>query len=385
MFTLGWLAWYVAFLKRWLDRRVREIVDDTTGGDEAIVAATMQALYVEYAELLRLAWFGTVMFIMAEANRQGAYPGFIPAHRGVSPKLVERVLREEIRVTKSDGKEQVTGNIDEISERISSRLGTYIPAVERQIVEDMGAPIEEVARIAEHRAQHGDPLTRFMEDSQDVDSPLGRLLDSNDDLKEEFEQIVEDWRDNIKSTEGGILEAGDTGLDEWELDIRGEMQRTIFEAEIFFGLRDEMPEGSNADFARMSVYWARIPVGSYTCGFCLMLCARGAVYRSDTALNAKSRAEKGLTPFQGAWNLNAYHEHCDCMMVPVYSWDNYAGKDLTDGARKLYNAYKKDEKAQQAKNHRSVPLSVQGFSDWLKQHPEKVANMPRFDLGKRPR
>lgn len=385
MFSLEWLVWYVAFLKRWLAGRVREVVGGSVERDSAIVASAVSELYVEYAALLRLVWFGAVMFIMAEAGRQGAYPGFIPSHRGVSPNLLERVFREELRVSRgSDGAERVTGNVVDISNRVADRLGTYVTAVERQVVEDMGLPVEDIERIGVYRDEHGDPMVRLVEDAGDRSTSVGRLLDENPELGREFKRIMEDWRDNIKSTEGGILEAGDTGLDEFELDVRGEMQRSVFEAEIYLGLRDVMPEGSNADFARMSVYWARIPVGSYTCGFCLMLCARGAVYRSDTALRARNRAKKGLDSFQGAWNVNAYHEHCDCMMVPVYTWNKYAGKDLTDGARKLYNAYKKQEKAFQAKNNRQVPLSPQGFTEWLKKHPDLVAEMPKFELGKRP-
>lgn len=47
-------------------------------------------------------------------------------------------------------------------------------------------------------------------------------------------------------------------------------------------------------------HYARIPSGSETCDFCLMLASRGFVYRS-----AKSAGE-----------LNHYHANCDCRVTP---------------------------------------------------------------------
>ncbi len=54
---------------------------------------------------------------------------------------------------------------------------------------------------------------------------------------------------------------------------------------------------------RKAIRFARVPSGSETCVFCLMLASRGAVYTS--AISA------------GEWNH--YHSHCDCRIVPAYS------------------------------------------------------------------
>lgn len=54
---------------------------------------------------------------------------------------------------------------------------------------------------------------------------------------------------------------------------------------------------------KKAIRFARVPSGSETCVFCLMLASRGAVYTS--AISA------------GEWNH--YHSHCDCRIVPAYS------------------------------------------------------------------
>lgn len=53
--------------------------------------------------------------------------------------------------------------------------------------------------------------------------------------------------------------------------------------------------------------FARVPSGSKTCEFCLMLASRGAVYA-----NAKSAGE-----------TKKFHGHCDCQIIPMWDGDEY--------------------------------------------------------------
>lgn len=384
MFGLRRLAGFIQLLKRLLARRVAVVLAETGGQDSRLVECACEGLFEYYEVLLRLMWFASVMFIMAEAKQRGGMVGFVPASRGVSPDLVLRVLREEMRVTKTpDGAEMMAGNLDDVAKRVANRLGTYIPAVERQTVVDMvdtGLEVQEKIRV--HREKHGHPLVNLVKDATDSSSVLGRVLNNDEKLASSFHAMVEDWRNDIVSTTGGVLRVGRYDLDEFEREIREKQLRSLYEAELFLGLRDTIPEITGEDVERQAVFWARIPVGSYTCGFCLMLCSRGAVYRKDTALSAKNRVKKGLTPFVGRWGDNAYHENCDCMMVPVYSWDDYAGKDLVDGARVLWKHYRQEVKKQasrQGKNPRGW-LDPKFFSAWLRAHPELVAEMPTFSI-----
>lgn len=55
--------------------------------------------------------------------------------------------------------------------------------------------------------------------------------------------------------------------------------------------------------------WARVPSGSETCQFCLMLASRGFVYRSEESAG------------------NHYHAHCDCRIVPGWPGTKVEGYD----------------------------------------------------------
>jgi uncharacterized membrane protein YgcG len=82
--------------------------------------------------------------------------------------------------------------------------------------------------------------------------------------------------------------------------------------------------GYRSTVERNAERWARVPVGSYTCPFCVMLASRGFVY---TAKTAKSSSQ--------------YHAHCDCALVPY----GKSGKAKLDGydPDALYEKYKKGE------------------------------------------
>ena len=70
--------------------------------------------------------------------------------------------------------------------------------------------------------------------------------------------------------------------------------------------------------------WARVPSGTETCAFCLMLASRGAVYLSQES--AKHRGGSG----------KKYHGDCDCVPTLVRGPEDYPeGYDPDD----LYGAY----------------------------------------------
>ena len=67
-------------------------------------------------------------------------------------------------------------------------------------------------------------------------------------------------------------------------------------------------ENMERNCARNDLRYARVPSGRETCGFCFMLSSRGFVYRSE----------------ETAGSTHAYHDHCDCVIVPGYKgvpWD----------------------------------------------------------------
>ncbi len=57
--------------------------------------------------------------------------------------------------------------------------------------------------------------------------------------------------------------------------------------------------------------FARVPTGSETCPFCIMLASRGFVYASE----------------RSAGKLDHYHQNCDCRVTPQWGRESYEGYD----------------------------------------------------------
>ena len=117
-------------------------------------------------------------------------------------------------------------------------------------------------------------------------------------------------------------------------------------------LRRAEAEADNADadseLPRLRpVGWARVLQGRWSCGFCIMLAARGAVYSTADAAQLVA-AEAGKKSREGGFlsrrartelrkkNPRAFHEHCDCIVVPVFDPDNWAGRDEQQRLQDFY-------------------------------------------------
>lgn len=98
------------------------------------------------------------------------------------------------------------------------------------------------------------------------------------------------------------------------------------------------------------VGWARVLTGRTSCGFCVMLASRGPVYSSA------HHAGKG-----GAGGRDKFHNHCDCMVVPVYNSTDWAGRREYEQLREFYHATIEDVKAHPDK------YSGKNAQAWLEQ------------------
>lgn len=120
---------------------------------------------------------------------------------------------------------------------------------------------------------------------------------------------------------------------------------------------DTMINASKLD--TFNVRFARVPTGSYTCNFCMMLASRGFVYRTK----------------QTAGEYDKYHAFCNCQIVPEF--DTEGNKVSIEGydPKALYEQYKaggfgfisdgKGAKTPKAKPHKPIktmqidkPISV---------------------------
>lgn len=98
-------------------------------------------------------------------------------------------------------------------------------------------------------------------------------------------------------------------------NLKGATQRLVLQP-----ARSTVWDSAAADHVATRV--ARVPSGTDTCRFCVMLASRGAVYTSEAA----------------AGDGNTYHNDCDCVPTPIRSQDDYPeGHDL-EALTRLYMA-----------------------------------------------
>ena len=119
--------------------------------------------------------------------------------------------------------------------------------------------------------------------------------------------------------------------------------------------------------------YMRLPMGSETCEFCIMLASRGAVYRSR----------------ETAGYLNHYHANCDCLVVPVIDGNYPEGYDqqvwldkyqqlIDDGKIKMGQFSKKQRERQATK-----PRSKADWVAWVKDSVDLEEAERRFKVFQR--
>lgn len=134
---------------------------------------------------------------------------------------------------------------------------------------------------------------------------------------------------------------------------------------------DESDEDAPAGGGKVRpVGWARVLQGKYSCGFCIMLASRGPVYSSADAAQLVA-AEAGKKSREGGFlsrrartelrkkNPRAFHEHCDCIVVPVFDPDNWPGRAEQQRLAKFYReTVEKEDRKYEADPERYEPVKI---------------------------
>lgn len=81
--------------------------------------------------------------------------------------------------------------------------------------------------------------------------------------------------------------------------------------------------------------WVRVSLSGNPCSFCAMLISRGLAYKSEGGASKG----KGTTVRDGQV-LDAYHDNCRCIAVPIYSLAQYETDPRFDQNRKLDELWK---------------------------------------------
>lgn len=165
-----------------------------------------------------------------------------------------------------------------------------INSVETILREDLrGAPDEAARRISSRLSQHVEDAAR-----------------------QTMVRSVEDYRDPATEADEehysyAALRGTDDDADGWDRELRESQARS----------------------------WARVLTGAENCAFCVMLASRGPIY--ETAESAGRIAASDLFREAGAvgW-ANSYHPGCDCLVVPIYDYNSWPGRDQFGELRKFY-------------------------------------------------
>lgn len=136
------------------------------------------------------------------------------------------------------------------------------------------------------------------------------------------------------------------------------------------------------------VGWARVLQGRWSCGFCIMLAARGAVYSSADAAQLVA-AEAGKKSRDGGFlsrrartelrkkNPRAFHEHCDCIVVPVFDPENWSGRAEQQRLAKFYrDTVEKEDRKYEADPEGYEPVKI---STVLSREAEAWQEAERLD------
>ena len=86
---------------------------------------------------------------------------------------------------------------------------------------------------------------------------------------------------------------------------------------------------------KQPIAWARMLSGAENCGFCVMMASRGPVYRSERDAGKRHVSQ----PFREAGVVqyaNSFHNNCDCLVVPVYHWYDWPGRDSFVALERFY-------------------------------------------------
>ena len=126
---------------------------------------------------------------------------------------------------------------------------------------------------------------------------------------------------------------------------------------------DNEPEEAQSERVNI-VGWARVLTGRESCGFCAMLASRGPVYKSQTdAAYVTTRSQRYSTQL-----AKTYHDHCDCIAIPVIYGQHWDGEDAHTQLEQLW---------METGAHHSGKQAAKAFTQALK---EKQAEDPNYGV-----
>lgn len=180
-------------------------------------------------------------------------------------------------------------DVDAYGDAAATYVEEYLSAL---IAENPGAPVSEVRDEA--IAAIDDALNAF------GDQASALALDLMEEMADGYGVTVETAIEDViprEMVEGGVRYAARRLVE----GASSAFARDVADLSRYYVHRSAF-ENMERNCERNDLRYARVPSGRETCGFCFMLSSRGFVYRSE----------------ETAGSTHAYHEHCDCAIVPGF-------------------------------------------------------------------
>ena len=344
--------------------------------DEFSAARFAALLWVMARAAGYLVWLKQMGVLRAQAQRQGEDLPYWPSMPGFPRFMFAEIVREEARLR--DG--TLRAGVADIADRMTRRVMTHVFEMSRETVRAACEPTSrDAVRSRRYMQKHGHPVARMMADMATGRTEAARFVRSRPAWRKALGFVVsdfetdwavplanrpeDDWdavvnaKDVAASQQAGVdqvledLRAGREAREEAKAAAReeAEYERLVAEMERRYQLERF---GKVKGTKERTLGWARVPVGEFTCGFCLLLASRGPVYRTDTVIAPKWKLRRGAVPKIGGYGQEAYHHGCDCIAVPV--WNNewridksnvgdqsgYDGEAVCDAAFAVYEEYR---------------------------------------------
>jgi hypothetical protein len=282
-----------------LSVRIRDIItaskpaSASASGDTAQVS---KAVYKAVVEAREVAWAAEVLLLRSAAKSAGASEGWVPDTPPYSQRAVDAAIR------------QVQGSLwdDNGIEQFTVTMERHVQAAAWQTavdaVEDAPASVpllEAVDRIDKDLADFPAAVrSQVVAEVQAHEKAMAAKKSVS--LDEAFDQIVERVHAaiNVVEESGLMTDAARKG---------GAVEKVSRSARVT----------KDGKWIARAFAWARVThdVGQQgPCGFCTMLASRGPVYSSSYAAGARA---------------DAFHDHCYCTIVAVYTSREWSGKDAS--------------------------------------------------------
>lgn len=237
----------------------------------------------------------SVVMLKRSAKRQGVANPYVPDISGYSEESVRTLLRRNLR-----------GTPQEVARDMSAALVQHVESAGRQTivraVEDgvAAANPEDEAHLEYTRLTPEEFKEKQRQHSLDDDNALDEqdfidVGDLDDDDFIDYDEEDDDFNDDDFDDYGKAYEKRETVL----------------------GVQPQA--------------WARVLSGAENCGFCVMLASRGPVYKSAENAGRGQASDRDY-----AAGINTYHTNCDCLVVPVYNFRDWPGREQWKAAERVY-------------------------------------------------